>query len=483
MVIQSRGHTKVEPDDGAKLTKVPSLTHRSSINRCFFVFHALFFFSLYNLLILRPPEKKFTTFSTEGGSTIHFANTIRPYTTFKMINRGLVRKNYLNATGLSNDESRIMKHFVHDYLEFHKKNRHTNARRLVFSPSGTGIGDRFRCLLFAYWAAVVSNRVFLVAWDDPFPVQEVMVARNPEMDVMYDETWDKPQLIKTPKGEMVPDVLSITGADLDRFENVMASNIHTVFINTNKVPRSVSDVFLSKYMPPDMTIRTMNFVRQDDNFFRAVLHQVFRLSNEMEKDIGMLSEKMELKGITEKKMQTGWMSNYYTRVFGKRKRPYIGVHARIGKGVGEGMSRFEKVSAKMEIAARCLASRAIRLSHMSGNPALPIFLATDTAEFRDVFKAVVKKMSHGRIEVVTGEWDIVHSNRLKNRRHDNGTAVDDADNRSVIWSTVIDLVMLGYAEHILALYSSFPRLAAYMGDAETITELRNEICLEGEHWR
>lgn len=477
MACQRQATNPLETEVAAKLSVIP----RSTINKCFFV-SAVVYFSLCNVVVVRHPDRYVKTFPTSAGSSSHFANSISPYTTLKMLNRGIAREKDLNVTGLNAEDGHILKHFIQDYIVFHKRNRLTKARRLVFSPSGTGIGDRFRCMLFAYWAAVVSNRVFLVAWDNPFPLQDFMVEGDPELNLFYNEIGDKPELTRGQKGAMIPDVLTVTGADLDRFEKILSSSVHTVFMNTNKIPSTMSDQFLARHKPPELTIRSMDAARGSYNFFRAVFHHVFQLSDNMEKDIENLTTKMELKG-TMKTPKRGWVGKYFLRVFGKRRRPYIAVHARIGKGVGEGMSRFGAISAKLEVAAKCLASRAIRLSHMSGTPSLPIFLATDTAEFRYIFRDIVKEMSHGRIEVVSGEWDVVHSNRLKNRIHKNGTVVDVAENRRVMWSTFFDLIILGHGEHVLALYSSFPRLAAYLGDAESFTELKNEICLVGERWR
>lgn len=46
----------------------------------------------------------------------------------------------------------------------------------------------------------------------------------------------------------------------------------------------------------------------------------------------------------------------------------------------------------------------------------------------------------------------------------------------------MDLIMLGHVEHIIDIYSSFPRLEFSLEDAEKLTELRNEIFFKVELW-
>lgn len=429
-------------------------------------------------MLRSPRQLSFINFRSERVSPTHFANILRPYTLFKSINRGITRENYLGANGLSETQRLIVKYFVHDYVNFHIRNRHSKTRRLVFSPARTGMGDRFHCLLFSYWAAVVSNRVFLVAWDDLFPFQQFMIPSKPELKLIYDETTDKPKLMKGGDGKMVPDALHMNRTHLKSFEKAFSSSTHTIFLKTEQIPHTISDDFLSQFNAPGLSLRTLGKTRADGTLLRAILHHVFRLSPAIEREVEKKTWRMELRRINERTRTPGieTMSLLFQK---RRRRSYIGVHARIGKGVGERGSRFDKVSDDMEGVARCLASRAITVSYMSGCPSLPIFLATDTKAFRGIFRRVVREMSDGRIEVLTGGWDVAHSNYLKTKRHDNGTIVDNNDNRNVLLHTFIDLVLLGHSEHILALYSSFPRLASYLGDAGVLIELRNDLCLKG----
>ena len=119
---------------------------------------------------------------------------------------------------------------------------------------------------------------------------------------------------------------------------------------------------------------------------------------------------------------------------------------------------------------------------MSGNPALPVYLATDTPDFRRIFEKAVKMGSHGRVEVLAGDWAVVHTTRMLPRHGHPSTPKLRSHFSHVMWGTYIDLVMLGHAEHIVALYSSFSRFALALGNAETLIELQNDICVEEERW-
>ena len=270
-----------------------------------------------------------------------------------------------------------------------------------------------------------------------------------------------------------------------KYERYIASNISIVVLNTNRTPKKFSTDSIQTNDANITRTHIVNF-SGDPNFQRAVLHHVLRFNPRIRSDIRKVATSLSLCPGPER--QNG---NFFSGRFGslnKRKskkkkfRPYIGVHARVGVGVGEQGTRFTEISQKLRAAARCLGSRAIRISQMAGSPALPIFLATDTPKFREIFQEEVKKMSHGQVDVVTGDWNIVHLAQLggKGKVMTNDRKKKDWE---AMWGSFVDVIMLGHAEHILALYSSYPRLALAIGDAETLVEIKNEICLEREDWR
>lgn len=186
---------------------------------------------------------------------------------------------------------------------------------------------------------------------------------------------------------------------------------------------------------------------------RIILNQIFRMSDRLK-------------------------ARYFSEAndIGLFKKEYIAVHARLGQGVGEASVRFSRLIEEPQVAAYCLARRAIALAHgfkqKYRQDPLPIYLATDTPEFRQTFVSSVFRLSRGKVGVLSGDWDVVHTNRLFGRAKE--------FSEQVVLDGLLDLSMLGYAQHIVAFYSSFARLALLMGKSESLTELRSEVCFQDD---
>jgi len=89
-------------------------------------------------------------------------------------------------------------------------------------------------------------------------------------------------------------------------------------------------------------------------------------------------------------------------------RPYFGFHARLGRGVGESHNpRFSKID--FEAIARCNAERMRRIgeSHGIDRANLRVFIATDTPDFRIVFKKAMHKIVSGS-KVIAMNNDVSH---------------------------------------------------------------------------
>lgn len=445
-----------------------------------FSLQVLLLVTLLRLNSRRYRQKQISTYYILKNSQ-HFANSFSPYTSLTLADRRISSEGFLNHSSFHGFEGIIFKHFIRNYMLFHNKHRRTANRYLVFTPSGGGLGDRFQGMLYAYWAAVASKRVFLIKWNDPFPVQDFVKEADDNSDIFYDSTSDKPRQARLRNGSTIPEIAYLTNKKTtpEHFERILASNVHTVEMKTSRYPTQFSGIFIDSHKPKELPRSEMRNVLSTFNFKRAVLHHVLQLSDEMREHHERVSRAMGLRSDESSPHDN-------------QRRPYIGIHARLGKGVREDAGRFQNISKHFEAAARCLASRGVRLSILSGSPPLPVFLATDTEEFKGIFEKEVREMSHGRVKVVSGNWGAVHTkdiqiavDRQKKEEEGGGQPSDsnlDAARRS-LWDSYTDLVMLGHAEHILSLYSSFPRLALALGDAESLIEVRNEICLEKENWK
>lgn len=426
-------------------------------------------FLLFQMASNTDPVSGILSYPTFTEAKEHFLNSIGTFTVMEPVDPNMAARDFLSKTTLSAQDKSFLRYFIYNYITFHKQNRYNSTRRLIFTPLRTGIGDRMGCLMFAYWAAVLSKRVFLVDWHYPFPLHEFLTEAN-GLQIFLQEG----QIQREAKvGKLA--ILTNKLSSVDTYEAVLGSDANTVIMATNRLPKPFSESELKKLLPGDLSPRFVNKMRLNRNFHRAILHHVLRLSDEMRRAQATLNSRMGISGESADERR-GVLSdkNWLVKPFVRPKRPYIAVHARIGAGVGEnGTNRFKNISENAKLAAGCLASRAVRLSFLAGSPALPVYLATDTPKFKDIFEKVVYSYSNGRIDVVSGNWSVQHSNKLvanvnkKSRKRD----------WAAMWGAYMDLVMLGHGEHILALYSSFPRLALAIGNAETLTELRNHICL------
>lgn len=443
----------------------------------FFILCQLTFFGLsYKHLVARHSKGYITTSPVLSESRDHLVNSLKPYTNLRISSPFIATKNYLNTSEIQEYERELFRVFIHDYLDFHEQARRNGSRRLIFQPQLTGMGDTYGTLIFAYWAAVISRRVFLVDWQRPFPLEDFLQNSRVSCDVFY-----RPETDNQPPYSTNVYTLRGTKDSHKQFGNVLLSNTAAVIYKPqHRPPYQVIYEFVKRSSMKDMSISSYMRLAASQHFHRAVMHHVLQISDNIRKDQQDYIKKYRLfRGFTQHD------TNVSKRTYKPNERPYIAVHARIGTGVGEVHSRFHDVQRNMIVPARCLASRAIRLSYMAGYPPLPIFLATDTVEFRALFRSVVKDISHDNVAVLVGDWDVVHSSRFA--WHNQQVLGEDEEKRSrswkKVWGSYMDLVMIGHAEHIVSLYSEFPRFAFALGSADTQTELRNHICTQDENWQ
>ncbi|CAN8061589.1 unnamed protein product [Agarophyton chilense] len=395
----------------------------------------------------------------------------------------------MEAPHLSKLQAGVFRVLVDDYIQFHKRNRHNATRILIFRPGRTGLGDRLTVMAFAFWAASISKRLFLVDWQDPFPLSQLLQNARADVDVFFRPAVDDPKnetIGFNPSSTLF--YLNSTQKAAKEHDSALFSNLKTVVLEIS-YRTNLTWALIDKIFPPNVRLSYVNQVAATIPFYRVIYHRIFMLSAEMLEYQKQLSHRMRIRPTYPEHFQTfpADSSSKVTAGKGERvaqnARPYIAVHARVGAGVGEAHDgfRFAEISRNMKSGAMCLASRAVKLAHMSGHPPLPIYLATDTPAFRGVFRQVVGNFSHGSVEVVGGDWDALHTNafELSGRPQ---RSLPTPKQKKALRDVCIDFVMLGHGEHIVSLYSSFPRLAQGVGTARTLTEIRNEICFKVDKW-
>lgn len=463
--------TKVAKIATAVLPKSDTKPMRHLLKVILFITHVALLVTLWHTGPLHTTRKKRdeVATATPGASPKDVRQVVRPYSLLTEIRRDIVVTDYANVTHMGAEQRDLFDLFIADYLRFHAAHRRNGSRVLIFRPARAGMGDTFGRLCYAYWVAVVSRRVLLVDWHEPFTIEGLVESVDTRTDMFFRDGVDAP--------ENVPSAHIVTGENgiHNKLIGLLESTTTTVVMSTKTLPPvSVLETLAQRRFRATRSVRTIVNFMSSIEFRRAILYHVLHLSAAIRRDHVHFASRRDLAA-------------------NGQGRPYIAVHARIGKGVNERSGRFVRTSGdEGAAAARCLAARAVALSVLlaGGSELLPVFLATDTPAFRMVFSEAVRAASGGRTQVVSGDWAVMHSTKLAQRRQLDAAKAEKTAQKvqkvqkaqtgdedwAVVWGGYMDLVMLGHAEHIVALYSSFPRLALALGNAHSLTELRNDLC-------
>lgn len=327
----------------------------------------------------------------------------------------------------------------------------SSVRILVFvgNEGRHGLGDRLRGLLFAYFAAVFSDRLLLIHWQDPFPLSTVFV-NSLRSNFTYDES-----LFPCPSGANgQPDKSSVKRAtllDMDLFtdhhkmvllECEPRPLFEDIFKIVRRFPKLSSSIELKKILPLPKR-------PQPHQFFPLVFKALFRPSAELRK---MMTETIDEQNRFNPTRI--WKQGPLRRI--DTGKPFISIHARLGFGVGEYTKRFkdQMLGLSMESVAKCMAAKAMRLAREEGLTDPPRFyLATDTVQFRLLLKRALLRM-HSRAKVMYGTWSMKHVKRMV------GKTPNDLQ---LFRYTFMDIYILSKGRAILKSRSGFPTLAVWMG--------------------
>lgn len=421
----------------------------------------------------------------------HFADSLRPFSFVTYASKDLIQDYYLNSSGLDIGYSKALHFLVRDYLQFHKQSRNNVTRILVFRPGTSDLRESLVYLAFAFWAASVSRRLLLVDWGEPFPLEKFLVNAESDANLFFQAPFDDPRN-ETTSGMASKSVAFVNGSDISLFayEPALSSSLKVVVMQTDNTPSRFSEYFVSKYAPKDVQTSYVDKLRHNAVFYRVLFHHAFRLSAEAQTHQRLMNEQMRLRPVYSRRpplTEAGFLEKQSIDSFDSYdewNRPYIGVHADVAlreKTLSSIASKEAKLR-MMRRTAACLASRAVRLSFISGIPALPVYLSTDSSTFRALFGKDVKRFSKGRVSVIKLEREVNQAVTRKFLSAIGGeTRNRDLAQNHNTWANLMDLVTLGHAEHIIALEDPLARLAMGLGTAETLIEVREEVCQRVEH--
>lgn len=385
----------------------------------------------------------------------------------------------LHETATRRKFDRVIGYLITRYMAFHKAQRFNNsARKLIYIGQGNhqGFGDRFRGILNAYELAVFSQRVLLISWREPFPLKAVFVSA-PGVELMYDPVDPGPLPItrsvrkelrrrgveppKKKEGE-----LPSCGAHLPHLctrdhPGMLLSDMKDVVIRS-EATANVHFLLkaLRKHPAPELTQLTDALAEW----------QSVRGSHRLRISIYTLMFRALLRPSPDLISRLSHMPRALREMVPPRLRPpgdpgknspgYIAVHARLGYGIGEGMTysgRFNltQKGASLRLVAACLAKAASEAADDADLPEPQTFyLATDTKAFSKVFRKEIRRWSRGAVLREMG-GRVVHSNMMRE---------GSRENRRMFVETGVELFFLAGGERLVSLPSGFSNLAKYLGD-------------------
>lgn len=422
------------------------------------------------IMSVYPQFKKLTTVRTESSARLKWtANTVAPQAD---------SNHNLNSTSKEIFEQ-LVEITVLQYMRFHKANRfRPGARKLIYTGMGNkhGLGDRFRGILHAYLCALLSDRVLLLAWSDPFPLETVFRSA-PGTSVMFDAAVDHGRL---PPNAVLTAWKPLPFSRAHDFPwcdctlpspGILLSSHRAVVIRTEATPnlrrlllalQAHSSAPLARRLVPALERWAKVSHGNDDvlysRMFRALLRPTPTLLGRL---AGLHKEIREMVPERAKPFRRGG------------HRGFLSVHARLGYGVGEDKAyaaRFNlaKKGASIRLVAKCLAAVSAKEADDVDLPDPQAFyIAGDTPELSQAFREEIDKRNRGGIVMEIG-GEKVHSSKM------NSTSAKDKDK---FLMTVVDLFFLSAGEKLVSLPSGFANLAHYFGAIPHRT-VRVEDCVQ-----
>lgn len=334
----------------------------------------------------------------------------------------LLRRRTLNIPRYQKEALyRMNKTFLTEYLDWHRI-QPAEASRLIYRLRGSqpGLGDRFVGLINAYIHAFLSERVLLVDWQEPFPLEEVLASHGAKIHI---RDWREDT-----------NTTYCTTSICNRYGTALNTDAATVIFNATS-PLTMRHIFRLSRRGRGMFARSLQKQNVESIptavFFGEILHALFRPTQKFEAFV---------------RKQAGNLIEHR----------YIGVHARLGTGVREGGPRFRRLKED------CLSDLLWSGARRALNGTNVLFLATDTPRFRERFK----QDGPPGVEVVYGYWETKHVGSMRR---------DNCRDRELFWVSVMEILLLGRADVVVGLPSRFAWVGAWFGQGGVV-EMKSRVC-------
>lgn len=329
----------------------------------------------------------------------------------------------------------VIKLLITDYVEFYKKNRFHGKKLIVrFEGDHPGLGDRMSTILNSYLIAALTRRVLVVDWLHPFRINEIFQIRLPNLLFQYPQDHDR--FAYHCRSQCRP-------LDLRPF----LGNRQTVYVYTTPL----ASALVLRHMVTEF--------RRD-----PLIHKVFEKLLVMEPRFHIYKEAFRVLF-----WPTSNVQSYLNPISPMTIKPYLAIHARLGKGVGEvGGPRFLSSShVSIERWCNCFVHFAVnKIISTNTSNLQQIYLATDTTEFRKCFETRFENaLSHvQQVKVAQPGLLPIHTKRCI-------TPINEA-----CQFTIAEFTLLSNAELMIASTSSFSRVASLIGNVRNVEIVNRKHC-------
>ena len=344
----------------------------------------------------------------------------------------------------SRSDSAAVKFWISRYLTWHDANRHNpNARRLVFKQNGAGIGDRVKALIAVYGYAVLTRRLLVIKWNEPYPLADVVDKKSRDRFVFREDLDSFGLSAKHGLDYKFRYFVNMP----DSLINLLAGDVHTVTLKTGP-PKQTPDIL--RQVLRGNRFKNESIPSFSPDIWKLAAREILGRSENIQNQVAQIRNGFGICGNGEQ--------------CSSPRQHYLSVHARIGFGVGESHWRFQRFKSHYRDIAVCLA-RAVREHAPHENVA--VFVASDTLRWIPVFIDVMRReMPSVRVVHLTG----VPTHIVNIKKSDQG--------RAIYRSLFVEMGILGDAIHTISLRSGFSMAAFWMGAGARYSQLDTLKCIK-----
>lgn len=344
-----------------------------------------------------------------------------------------------------------LKFWIIDHLAWHDAHRRNlDTRRVIFRTIRAGLGDHLKALVWVYGYAVLTRRLLIIDWSNPYPIESIISTRSVDRFI-YRPVLDSSRLSRgygsnyrfNYRDGIPPYMLHL----------LARNDVHTVLLQCGPAqpPDSVRDELVgspSRFNKPGRS--QIHIPKFSWAARRTATHILLEPSTEIRRRISQFQEQHGICAYNE----TGCSKDAF----------YYSVHARLGIGTAEThFTRFKGLLGHEKSIARCFVAQ-LKQNHIATNAV--VFVASDTAEWRAIFINVMKKYMP--------DVRVIYYDAIPKHFRDINTRTMEGKNRFFDLHT--EMIIIGNAIRTFAFRSGFPEVGFWRGHGRHYTTVNASDC-------